>query len=241
MLRGLASTMLLLALAFGALSCIEEGSPAGPPSGSGVETGSVTDFEGHVYRTVKIGGQWWMAENLKATKYNNGDLIPNTTEDAAWTTLTTPAFAWYQNDAATYGTVYGALYNWYVVDRGSNGGHDLCPTGWHVPTATDWTTLTDALGGLDVAGGKMKEAGTSHWSAPNTEATNTSGFTGLPGGHRGYANGAFQNVGLFAHWWSGTESDAELAWGEGLFSPDRQANHSTSVKQNGFSVRCVES
>jgi uncharacterized protein (TIGR02145 family) len=211
-----------------------------PPPTSTTATDTVTDVEGNIYKTVKIGSQWWMAENLRTTKYRNGDPIPNVSDNAAWAALSTPAYCWYQNNKAGYGAVYGALYNWYAVDAESNGNRNICPTGWHVPSEAEWTTLTTYLGGLSVAGGKMKETGTSHWSAPNTGATNASGFTALPGGYRGYTSGDFGNIGSFGHWWSSTQADAALAWGEGLFTLDNPADHSTSVKKNGFSIRCVK-
>ena len=222
------------------MSCKKEDSVTEPTPTPVIATDTVSDTEGNIYKTVQIGNQWWMAENLKSAKYRNGDPIPHVSDNTAWAVLSTPAYCWYQNDKAGYGTVYGALYNWYTVDAASNGNRNICPAGWHIPSEAEWTTLTTCLGGLSVAGGKMKEAGTSHWSAPNTGATNTSGFTALPGGYRGYTTGEFGNIGSFAHWWSSTQEDAALAWGEGLFTLDNPADHSTSVKKNGFSIRCVK-
>ncbi|MBU1100117.1 MAG: fibrobacter succinogenes major paralogous domain-containing protein [Bacteroidetes bacterium] len=204
------------------------------------ESGLVADVDGNVYHTVTIGSQVWMAENLIVTHFSNGDPIPNITENTDWAALTTPAYCFYENNSSTYGIVYGALYNWYTVDPASNGNKNICPDGWHIPTEAEWTTLTTYLGGSSVAGGKMKEAGTSHWSAPNTGANNSSAFTALPGGYRAYTNGTFDNIGIFAHWWSSTQADASLAWGEGLFTMENPANHSTSMKKNGFSIRCVK-
>jgi uncharacterized protein (TIGR02145 family) len=201
---------------------------------------TVIDMEGNVYKTVRIGTQLWMAENLRVTKFNNGESIPNVTDNAAWMALSGPGFCWYQNDYTTYGAVYGALYNWYAVDSASNGNRSICPVGWHIPTEDEWTVLTSYLGGLSVAGGKMKESGTAHWNAPNTGATNESGFTALPAGYRGYATGAFNFIGNFGHWWSRTSADQSLAWGEGLFYLDNAADNSTSVKRNGFSIRCIK-
>jgi uncharacterized protein (TIGR02145 family) len=203
-------------------------------------TQTVTDIDGNVYNTVTIGSQVWLKENLKVTHYNNGDSIPNITDNTAWASLNTPAYCWYNNDYDTYGTVYGALYNWFTTDSASNGNKNLCPLGWHIPTSTEWTTLTTYLGGESVAGGKMKEAGTAHWSAPNTGATNESDFTALPGGYRGYVNGSFNYIGIFGHWWSNTQYDTSLAWGRGLFYLDAPVNNSTSVKKNGFCIRCMK-
>ena len=117
-----------------------------------------------------------MAENLKTTKYRDGTSIPLVTENTAWLNLTTPGYCWYNNDAAHYKSTYGALYNWYVLNAGSNGWKNVCPTGWHVPTDAEWTTLTTYLGGESIAGGKLKETGTSHWLSPNTVATNETGL-----------------------------------------------------------------
>ncbi|MBA7544886.1 hypothetical protein ES705_37247 [subsurface metagenome] len=163
-------------------------------------TATVTDYEGNVYQTITIGSQEWMCENLKLTKYADGTAIPLVTNSTEWGNLTTPGYYWYNNDEPTYANTYGALYNWYTVEKGN-----LCPTGWHVPTDAEWTTLTDYLGGASVAGGKLKETGTAHWSYPNTGATNESGFTALPGGGRSL-NGTFGYVGSSGGWWSSTGS-----------------------------------
>jgi uncharacterized protein (TIGR02145 family) len=189
---------------------------------------TVTDIDGNTYKTVVIGTQTWMAENLKTTKYNDDTTIPNVTDSAAWAELTTPAYCWYNNDVTTYKATYGALYNWYTVNTGN-----LCPTGWHVPSDTEWTTLTTYLSGESVAGGKLKEIGTSHWSSPNTGASNSSGFTALPGGGRGTFS-LFQNVGIFGHWWSSTD-----IWYRGLRYDKSSITRNPSIKSYGFSVRCV--
>lgn len=167
---------------------------------SGGGSGTVTDSDGNVYNTVTIGTQVWMAENLRTTKYKDNTAIPLVTDNTAWTNLSTPGYCWYNNDAATNKSTYGALYNWYTVNTGK-----LCPTGWHVPTDAEWSTLTTCLGGVGVAGGKLKEAGTSHWMSPNVGATNETGFTALPSGYR-YAGGTFEYNGLGGWWWSSTES-----------------------------------
>lgn len=209
------------------------------PATSRASGDTVIDIDGNVYSTVQIGSQVWLGENLRTTRFNNGDQIPPVTANADWRLLSTPAYCWYQNDQAGYGAVYGALYNWYAVDSASNGNRNICPVGWHIPTEAEWSILTNHLGGLDVAGGKLKESGTAHWFPPNTGATDSSGFSGLPGGYRGYVTGACDNLGMFGHWWSSTSAGADLAWGEGLFFLDNPANHSTSAKKNGFSVRCI--
>ena len=132
------------------------------------EPETVTDIDGNVYKTVVIGTQTWMAENLKTKLYNNGDLIPDVTSEIEWDGLGTDAFCWYNNDQQTYKATYGALYNWYAVNTGK-----LWPAGWHVPSDAEWTTFIDFLDGRDYAGGKMKEMGTLHWVAPTTEASDT--------------------------------------------------------------------
>ncbi len=140
---------------------------------------------------VSICCQSWMTTNLDVDHYRNGDPIPHVTDPTEWKNLTTGAYCYYANDSAKYAAVYGKLYNWYVV----NDPRGLAPEGWHVPTDFEWTTLTDCLGGVSVAGGPMKETGTSHWILPNEGATNESGFTGLPGGVRSSQDGSFFDLG----------------------------------------------
>lgn len=197
---------------------------------------TVKDIDGNVYDTVRIGTQVWMVENLKTTKYNDGTSIPLVTDDTEWENLGTPGYCWFNNDAATYKSAYGALYNWYSVNTGK-----LCPTGWHVPTDAEWTILIDYLGGEGVAGGKMKEAGLTHWPTPNTGATNSSGFTALPGGCRGDDNFSETFRALF---WSSSQCDATTAWYRSLYfnyeSIDRGYYDFGGYKHNGFSVRCVK-
>jgi uncharacterized protein (TIGR02145 family) len=198
----------------------------------------VSDIDGTVYNTTVIGTQVWMAENLKTTKYNDNSTIPLVTDASAWAASTTPAYCWQNNDAATYKATYGALYNWYVVDATSNGGKNVCPTGWHVPTDAEWTTLTTYLGGVSVAGGKLKETGLTHWFDPNTGATNETGFTALPGGARNN-NGTYGDVKVGGYWWSSTETWTTYAWYGYIYYNGTDVNSSNSPERNGFSVRCV--
>lgn len=156
---------------------------------------TIKDMDNNNYNTVKIGNQIWMLENLKTTKYSNGNTIANISDSTLWGTQTLGAFCWYKNDKDKYKGTYGALYNWYAVKTGK-----LCPSGWHVPTDAEWLTLGDYLGGEEVSGGKLKEVGTIHWRNPNNGATNESGFTALPGGIR-YEEGQFLEVGWYAYWW----------------------------------------
>lgn len=204
------------------------GGPGGVPV-----FGTVTDIDGNIYHTVTIGTQVWMVENLKTTKYNDGTAIPNVTGSTAWINLITPGYCWFNNDATSYKNTYGALYNWYAVNTGK-----LAPKGWHVATDSEWTTLINFLGGASVACGKLKETGTTHWSSPNTEATNESGFTALPGGDR-YFNGDFVDIGNLGNWWSSTELNATYAWYWNMDFYYRNVRSDNNPKSRGFSVRCI--
>ncbi|MEK7719983.1 MAG: fibrobacter succinogenes major paralogous domain-containing protein [Bacteroidota bacterium] len=196
---------------------------------------TITDVDGNTYSSVIIGTQTWMKENLKTTKFNDGTAILPVTDYSAWLGLTTPAYCWYNNDASTYKDTYGALYNWYTVNTGK-----LCPSGWHVPNINELTTLIEYLGGENVAGGKLKETGTIHWRSPNAGATNSSGFTALPGGYRTSTSiTPFDSVGYKGYWWSSSPS-ADNAWYCVLFSGDATANKYYSRTESGFSVRCVK-
>lgn len=151
--------------------------------------------DGNEYPYVQIGDQIWMTENLRATKLNNGKAIPLITDNNDWTELTTPGYCWYNNELENK-NLYGALYNYYTIETG-----ELAPEGWHIPTADDWLILTNYLGGLSEAGGKMKETGTMNWEEPNTGATNESGFTALPGGFRSQSTGVFYWIKKRGEWW----------------------------------------
>jgi len=196
-------------------------------------TGTVTDIDGNVYQTVRIGNQWWMAENLKVTHYRNGEPIPNVTDNSSWYALLSGAYCDYNNDVSNVAT-YGRLYNWYAVSDSRN----IAPAGWHVPSDAEWQSLVDYLGGDAIAGGKLKEAGTTHWLSPNTGATNESGFTALPGGYR-YSGGSFFNMGYYAYFWSSTENNSYTAWGRYLSCNYSQVGRNYFKEQVGFSVRCV--
>jgi len=155
---------------------------------------------GPVIEPVVIGTQTWALYNLDVTKYRNGDTIPEVTDPTAWTNLTTGAWCYYGNNSAN-GIIYDKIYNGYAV----NDPRNLAPTGWHIPTTTEYATLATFLGGLLVAGGKMKEVGTTNWSAPNTGATNSSGFTALPGGYRS-GLGNFLDIGNNINLWTSNTS-----------------------------------
>lgn len=197
-------------------------------------TNTVTDIDGNIYRTVKIGTQVWMAENLKVKHYQNGDLIENVTSDSDWIKLSTGAWCIYSNDTI-YGKMYGNLYNWYAV----NDARKLAPKGWHIATDEEWTTLTNYLGGKIKAGGKLKEAGTTHWETPNTGATNKVMFCALPGGYR-YNNGWFSDGGYYGYWWSSTNINTKYAWSRYLIFGNSLMNRENNMKLDGYSVRCVK-
>jgi uncharacterized protein (TIGR02145 family) len=195
---------------------------------------TVTDIDGNVYNTVTIGTQVWMKENLKTINYNDGITIPNITGNADWIGLTSGAYCWYNNDAETYKATYGALYNWHAVSTVK-----LCPIGWHVPSFEEWLDLATYLGGESVAGGKLKETGTTHWLSPNTGATNETGFTALPGSLR-HHEGGFSYVSQGGVWWSSSESNTFNAWGRGMNYNNSNLDIWSVEKFYGFSVRCVK-
>ncbi len=203
-----------------------------PVYNSSLTYGSMQDQEGNTYKTIKIGTQTWMAENLKATKYKDGTAIPQSTTVEAWVALKTGSYCVFENVMEAK-DIFGALYNWYAVSTGK-----LCPTGWHVPTDAEWTDLTFTLGGLSVAGGKMKEVGLTHWEAPNTDATNSSGFTGL--GSATIDNlGTFGDFGKYGIFWSSTENNASNAWTRTINNNNGGIFRADDNKGNGFCVRCL--
>lgn len=196
--------------------------------------GSVTDIENNVYSTITIGSQVWMVENLKTTKYNNGTSIPNIT--TSWTNLQNGAYCWYDNNSA-YKNTYGALYNFHAVNTGN-----LAPTGWHVPTDTEWSTLINYLGGLQSASAMLREAGFTHWTSPNTGATNSSGFNALPGGYKSLGfggNNFYTSIGMESNWWSSTHYNSTYA--NYISINYRGTLNSYSLTYNyGLSIRCIK-
>ena len=151
------------------------------------------DADGNVYKTVKIGRQYWMAENLRTTHYNNGNPITYMPDSIEWINATRPAFCWPFNDSVKYAYEYGAIYNWYVCDTENNGNKNVCPDGWHIPILDDWTKLMKEYGDNYTAPAALLEAGPEHWGKNNTEASNSSGFTAIPSierdGEKGYFMG----------------------------------------------------
>jgi uncharacterized protein (TIGR02145 family) len=209
----------------------------GTGDNSNVETiktlNGIADVDGNIYNIITIGTQQWLIENLKTTKYADGSAIPNITNDAAWGSDVTGAYCWYDDDIANK-TLYGALYNWYAV----NNAHGLAPTGWRIPSDVDFVTLETFLGGSIIAGGKLKEMGLTHWTTPNTGATNDYGFKGMPSGRRLYT-GEYQSIGTncFLHT---TKEDSPT------HSVQRYLSHTSAVlslstvgKNYGLAIRCM--
>jgi uncharacterized protein (TIGR02145 family) len=201
---------------------------------------TITDIDGNVYETVVIGNQTWMKSNLNVSKYQDGTPIPEVTDPVVWAGLTTGAWCYYGNNPEN-----GKLYNWFAVvgvdDNASLNNlslrKKLAPTGYSIPTDAEWTTLTSFIG--SEAGGKMKETDTSNWTSPNSEATNSSGFTALPGGIC-ISNGDFHFIGYYGYWWSATSADAATAWNRSLGYNSSIACRSYDDKNYGFAVRCIK-
>ena len=195
--------------------------------------GAGVAFNGYTYPSIVLGnGQEWMAENLRTTTYANGDPIPNITDNAQWSALTTGAWSYYDNNSQ-FQNPYGKLYNWYAV----NDSRNVCPAGWHVPTNQEWTVLSNYLGGSLVAGGKLKSVGTLFWSSPNQDATNEIGFSGLPGGGK---IGVSINMGSNGYYWTSTEIGSTTANSKYLSSANGELSGYGDDKWIGFSVRCLK-
>lgn len=194
---------------------------------------TVTDHDGNVYNTASIGTQLWMADNLHVIHYNDGSLIPLVSNSTTWGGLTSGARCYYNNDSLTNAAKYGSLYNWYtVVD--SRG---MCPVGWHIPSDAEFGTLLNYLGGINVAGGPLKDTGYTRWNSPNTGATNSSGFTGVGGGNRSYT-GSYYSLGGFGDYWA-TTSATNTARGIALHYSSIVVANGWTDKKFGFSVRCL--
>jgi len=185
----------LLILIVGYASCKKDNTPD-PELNPQLETGTVTDFDGNTYQTIKIGNQWWMAENFKATKTSSGQIIQE---------------VFVYNDTQSNATVYGQLYTWAAAVQAT-------PTGWHLPTKEEWDEMINLLGGTSIAGGKMKETGTAHWNAPNTGATNSSGLSVVAGGFRG-GDGIYYDKGKHGSYW-GTANNPQDPYCAYLYNSD---------------------
>jgi uncharacterized protein (TIGR02145 family) len=198
---------------------------------SNLNYGSVIDNDGNTYKTIVIGSQEWMVENLKTSTYTNGFPISNVVDQNEWRNLTTGAWAHYNNNSQ-YECPYGKLYNYYAAVN-------VCPTGWHLPSYQEWNVLSDYLGGESVAGKKMKSTGTKFWQSPNLGATNESRFFGIPGGMR-YNFGEFAYIGIGQYWWSITENSYENIWLGYLNFNNESFVKYGARRESGFSVRCLK-
>lgn len=196
----------------------------------------VTDVDGNAYTSVIIGTQEWTVENLKVTKYRNGDAISNVTDNSQWSNLTTGGWCYYNNDPQ-YNSLYGKIYNWYAV----NDSRGLAPSGWHIPTDAEWTTLVNYLGGDAIAGGKLKEPGIAHWyEVPDTTTTNSC-FEALPGGERNYnISTPFFQLTYFGNWWSSSDAGTAGAYWFNLSANNTYTSRGTVPKVEGFSIRCIK-
>ncbi len=214
--------------------------------------GTITDIDGNNYQTIIVGTKKWMAEDLKVTRFSNGDKIPGSTylpmvtDSTAWGSLYSAGFCFYDNNSAN-GNVYGALYNFYAVVDSRN----MCPTGWHVPTDNEWMDFELSLGmtsaqvnltGLrgTTEGDKMKEIGTEHWIGGNTSATNSSGFSGLPNGARNYDGSSFDNLGIIGSWWTSTSGGSIECYCRYLQNTYSMVGRTSTFRNSGIAVRCIE-
>lgn len=210
---------------------------------SAQDCGTVKDADGNEYKTVKIGSQCWFAENLKTTKFNNGNDIKNITDNGQWANYKNPAYCWYENNSG-YKNEYGALYNWYAASSGK-----LCPTGWHVPSDDEWTTLENNLG-KDKAAAKLRETGTAHWKGTTANVTNETNFNMVGAGLRDpYGNFTWTELDSKleekymkseAAFWTTTGKTVSYAWNRTNYYYDDMLNRHEVQKWNGFSVRCVK-
>ena len=223
------------------------------------DTGTMSDPDGNTYKTITIGSQTWMKENLKTTKYSDSTAIPKVTDDSVWSTLTTPAYCWYNNDSVTYKNSCGALYNWYVVSS-----EKLCPEGWHVPSDNEWIFLENYLiaCGFNFDGSRTGDrysnnkiaksmADTLYWVASSCygavgnsdfpDKRNATDFSALPRGCRA-AFGQFMDFGEWSYWWTSTESEGDYAWFRYLQKdcPNIMRYNQIDTKNNGFPVRCMK-
>ena len=212
----------------------------------GLTYGTVSDVDGNVYKTIVIGTQTWMAENLRTTKYNDNSEIPLIRENEEWRYLKTPGYCWYENNEEYYKKLYGAYYNWHAAGTGK-----LCPSGWHVPTDDEWKTLEKYLGMAQgpadfwyvrgtSEGAKLKEAGTENWAPGDFAGTNDTGFTGLPAGIGDVYNGVFIGEGSFNYWWTSTSPYISWAIAHGLVSYSSGVMREGKEKAFMYNVRCIK-
>lgn len=210
-------------------------SPTFSGSSAVPEINTMTDFEGNVYKTVKIGDQIWMAENLRSSSYNDGTPILELAEGKDWSSTQIGAFCWYANNEDTYNELYGKLYNWNAVNS-----KKLAPAGWRVPTDADWAILIEYLGGDKEAGGKLKSTDPLHWRQPNIGATNITGFSAYTGMR--YATGVFYGIQSVSAFWSASEdfSKPVNAWSRSLSNGGAGVSRTSNNKNSGFYIRLVK-
>lgn len=204
-----------------------------PTKGFGAD---ITDVDGNVYKTVYIGTQHWMAQNLKVSKFNDGTSIPFISNVNQWSDLTSPAYTLYENNPL-YNSMFGKLYNWFSINN-IDQNKNVCPTGWHIPSDVEWTILDNYLGGELVSGGKLKEIGTTNWLQPNNGATNEFDFTGLPGGYMNTLDG-LRNLGYYGYYWSSSPYNSLNGWIRYLVNDKANFYRITANKKFGFSIRCL--
>lgn len=237
--------LLLVVLIFFSVMACEPDEPSGPTNplngkttavfNSDKKYGKMSDIDGNIYKTIVIGGQTWMAENLRVTRFQNGDTIPNITDNEEWAALTTGAYCNYNNtnNLDTIAT-YGRLYNWYAVAD----SRKLAPISWRVPTIADWTELIEYLGGDTIASNALKEVGTYHWEDP-FESDNSSGFTAIPNGRR-YLAENFSGIGFYNVLWTASEYNLNQAGFLYLYYFDSKVWKGINYKQNGYAVRLIK-
>lgn len=202
-----------------------------------ISYGSVTDRDGNTYKTISIGTQTWMAENLRVLQYDNGDPVQNVTDNLLWADHITGAYCWYDNDGSQYKNSYGALYNYHAIADSRN----ICPIGWRIPTKSDCESLGSFLGGKSISGGKLKETGTVHWYSPNEEcATDKSKFSARGGGSRSNG-GMFEYIRQMASFWTSSLSGGTEAYFYFLSFETCELYIEPADKKYGFSVRCIKS
>lgn len=199
------------------------------------DTGSVTDIDGNVYKTIKIGNQVWMAGNLKVTKYRNGNPILHLKDNESWITAEDGAYCSYNNSSSDAEQT-GLLYNWYAI----NDSRNIAPEGWHVPNPQEIAVLVEYLKGDTVAAAKMKATGTQNWLLPNEGANNKSGFAALPGGYRYGKNGSFHTAGSNAYWWCTTRSFEVFSWSSRIYQTFADVDRDSSYMTYGLSLRCIK-
>lgn len=196
---------------------------------------TIFDMDGNAYRTVGIGSQIWMGENLRTEKLNDGTLIQEVVSDSIWDFNPQPAFCWYNNDSIYNKNIYGALYNYYSVNSGL-----LCPVGWHVPRDSEWAILARYLGGPEKAGGKLKDYYSSYWKDPNNCYLNDFNFLALPGGNRSSYLGRFRNLGYEGQWWTSSTKNDFIAYSRIIYYNNTNIVRHESGNGNGYSVRCIK-